>query len=93
MIGQPGIGKSRLVAELPRLGDGLTILTGQCRAITESSSLEPLLEVARAAIRDGRSVAQGVAEIDAGRPGRGGGGRMPAPGRAGAPDLAWAARA
>jgi class 3 adenylate cyclase len=33
-IGQPGIGKSRLVAELPRLDEGLTILTGQCRAIT-----------------------------------------------------------
>ena len=63
VIGQPGIGKSRLVAELPRLEDGLTILTGQCRAITESSSLEPLLEVARAAIPNGSSLSEGIAEV------------------------------
>ena len=49
VLGQPGIGKSRLVAEVRRLRGGLTVLTGQCRATTAASSLEPLLEVARAA--------------------------------------------
>jgi class 3 adenylate cyclase len=89
VIGQPGIGKSRLVAELPRLGDGLTILTGQCRAITESSSLEPLLEVARAAVPDGRSVSEGIAEMMAGDQDAA---AVAACLRrdAGAPDVAWA---
>jgi class 3 adenylate cyclase len=63
VVGQPGIGKSRLVAELPSLGDGLAVLTGQCRAITESSSLEPLLEVARAAIPGARDVPHGIAQL------------------------------
>jgi tetratricopeptide (TPR) repeat protein len=63
VVGQPGIGKSRLAAELSSLGDGLTILTGQCRAITESSSLEPLLEVARAAIPGDRSASDGISQI------------------------------
>ena len=88
LIGQPGIGKSRLVAELPRLGDGLTILTGQCRAITESSSLEPLLEVARAAIPDGQTVAEGVAAL---MPGDQDAAAVAAclHRAAGAPDVAW----
>ena len=89
VIGQPGIGKSRLTAELPRLGDELTILTGQCRAITESSSLEPLLEVARAALPDGRSVAEGVAAL---MPGDEDAAAVAAclHRAAGAPDVAWA---
>jgi len=89
VIGQPGIGKSRLVAELPRLDDGLTILTGQCRAITESSSLEPLLEVARGAIPEGRSLPEGIAEVMPGDPDAAAIAACLRPGTA-APDVAWA---
>jgi class 3 adenylate cyclase len=45
VVGQPGIGKSRLAAEVPRLRPDTTVLTGHCRAQT-GSSLEPLLEIA-----------------------------------------------
>jgi class 3 adenylate cyclase len=60
VLGQPGIGKSRLVADIPRLGDGLAVLTGQCRRGTGASSLEPLLEVARAALADGPDIPTAV---------------------------------
>jgi class 3 adenylate cyclase/tetratricopeptide (TPR) repeat protein len=91
VLGQPGIGKSRLVSEVRRLGAGVTVLTGQCRASSASFSLEPLLEVARGALPEGREVLQGVAELmpgDADAPvvavclERGA--------AAGAPDIAWA---
>ncbi|MDX6522228.1 MAG: hypothetical protein QOF08_2833 [Gaiellales bacterium] len=63
VLGQPGIGKSRLVSEVRRLGEGVTVLDGHCRASAGSFSLEPLLEVARAALPDGRAVSRGVAEL------------------------------
>ena len=89
VVGQPGIGKSRLVSELGRLGDGLTVLTGQCRAITESSSLEPLLEVARAAIPGDRSASEGIAQIMGGDEDADAVAACLREG-AGAPDVAWA---
>jgi class 3 adenylate cyclase/tetratricopeptide (TPR) repeat protein len=88
VLGQPGIGKSRLVSDLPRLADGLAPLTGNCRPVTGSSSLEPLLEVARDALAaDGASVADLMpgdtdAEAVAACLARGA--------EAGAPDIAWA---
>jgi class 3 adenylate cyclase/tetratricopeptide (TPR) repeat protein len=86
VLGQPGIGKSRLVAEIPRLRDGLTVLSGQCRATAAASSLEPLLEVIRAATGNGRRpppLAAGDADAVAAVVER--------PGAVGAPDVAWAA--
>jgi class 3 adenylate cyclase/tetratricopeptide (TPR) repeat protein len=68
VLGQPGIGKSRLVAELPRLGSDLTVLTGQCRATATASSLEPLLEAARGAIPATQTTAEGVAALMPGDP-------------------------
>ncbi len=52
VLGQPGIGKSRLVSEVSRLRSDLTVLVGHCRATTGPSSLEPLHEVVRAVIPD-----------------------------------------
>ena len=52
VLGQPGIGKSRLVSEVSRLRSGLTVLVGHCRATTGPSSLEPLHEVVRAVMPD-----------------------------------------
>jgi class 3 adenylate cyclase len=63
VLGQPGIGKSRLAAEVPRLRAGLAVLIGQCRATTGSSSLEPLLEVVRGAIPDGRDAREALVEL------------------------------
>ena len=67
MLGQPGIGKSRLVSELQR-ADGATTLTGHCRATASSSPLEPLVEAARAAIPDGRFTERAVAGLMPGDP-------------------------
>ena len=53
VLGQPGIGKSRLIAEIDDRRPDLTVLTGHCRATTGSSSLAPLLEAARSAIPAG----------------------------------------
>ena len=61
VLGQPGIGKSRLVSELPRLRDGLTVLIGHCRAMPGSSALEPMLEVVRAAAPAGRELSDAIA--------------------------------
>ena len=86
VLGQPGIGKSRLVAEIPRLRDGLTVLSGQCRATAAASSLEPLVEVLRAATGNGFRM-QSLATGDAGAVAA----VIERPGAAGAPDVAWAA--
>jgi class 3 adenylate cyclase/tetratricopeptide (TPR) repeat protein len=91
VLGQPGIGKSRLAAEVPRLRPGTTVLTGHCRAQT-GSSLEPLLEIA-AGLADGeRDVAEAIV---AAMPGDGDADAVAAclaPGGArAAPDIAWAA--
>ena len=86
VLGQPGIGKSRLVAEIPRLRDGLTVLSGQCRATAAASSLEPLVEVLRAATGNGFRM-QALATGDAGAVAA----VIERPGAAGAPDIAWAA--
>ncbi len=90
VLGQPGIGKSRLVSEVPRLGDGLTVLTGHCRATAGASSLEPLLEAARGAVaEEGRDAAHGVAGLMPGDPDAQAVAACLA-GAAGAPDIAWA---
>ena len=62
MLGQPGIGKSRLVSELQRAAEATT-LTGHCRATASASPLEPLVEAARAAIPDGRFTEPAVAAL------------------------------
>ena len=54
VLGQPGIGKSRLVSEVPGSVSDVTVLVGHCRATTGASSLEPLLEVVRGATSTGR---------------------------------------
>jgi tetratricopeptide (TPR) repeat protein len=90
VVGQPGIGKSRLVAELIRVADGLTVLTGHCRATTESSSLEPLLEAVRGAIPPGVDAAEGVRRLMPGDEDAAAVAECLRPG-AGAPDVAWAA--
>lgn len=91
VLGQPGIGKSRLVSEVRGLGEAVTVLAGHCRTSAGSFSLEPLLEVARGALPEGRGVSQGVAEL---MPGDGDAPAVAAClGRgaaAGAPDVAWA---
>jgi class 3 adenylate cyclase/tetratricopeptide (TPR) repeat protein len=62
VTGEPGIGKSRLIAELGRLGHELEVLVGQCRP-TSGSAVEPLLEVARSTVPRGRASADAVAAI------------------------------
>ena len=87
VLGQPGIGKSRLASELPRLADGLMPLIGNCRPVTGSSSLEPLLDVARHALADGATVADlmpGDADTEAVAA------CLARGSEAGAPDIAWA---
>ena len=44
VIGQPGIGKSRLLAELTREAGGVTVLTCQCRESGGEWSLGPVVE-------------------------------------------------
>ena len=91
VLGQPGIGKSRLVLEVPRLGPDLTVLTGHCRATPGASSLEPLLEVARRAIPEGRDPADALAELMAGDPdARAVAACLASERTAAAPDIAWA---
>jgi class 3 adenylate cyclase/tetratricopeptide (TPR) repeat protein len=91
VLGQPGIGKSRLVAELPRLGDDPTVLIGHCRAAGGWSLLEPLLEAARAAVSGGRDASECFVELMPGDPEAWAVAACLAPsGAAGAPDIAWA---
>jgi AAA ATPase domain/Adenylate and Guanylate cyclase catalytic domain len=91
VLGQPGIGKSRLAAEVRRLRADTVVLTGHCRATT-GSSLEPLLEIGRALATDGRDVTEAIL---AAMPDDGDAPAVAAclaPGGApGAPDIAWAA--
>ncbi len=83
LMGQPGIGKSRLVAELARLDGGFTVLTGNCRATAASSLMQPLLEVTQAL---------SVAELMPDDPQAGAVASCLEPdGDAGAQDVAWAA--
>src|SRR5439155_14716752 len=74
-----------------RFGDGLNVLTGHRRATTGSSSAEPLIEVARAAVRDGVDLSEGVRELMAGEEDAAAvAACLAGPGAAGAPDVAWA---
>jgi hypothetical protein len=91
VLGQPGIGKSRLVLEVPRLAPDLSVLTGQCRATPGASSLEPLLEVARGALPEGADTAAAIAGLLPGDPDAGAIAACLAPERSvAAPDVGWA---
>jgi class 3 adenylate cyclase/tetratricopeptide (TPR) repeat protein len=91
VLGQPGLGKSRLVAEVPRLRDDLIVLVGHCRAMLGPSALEPLLEVAAATAPDGRELPDAVLELMPGEPDAAAVAACLAPaGVASAPDVAWA---
>src|SRR5436305_9550957 len=61
VLGQPGIGKSRLASEVRRLRADVTVLHGHCRATT-GSSLEPLREVAGGSAPGDRDRAEAIAE-------------------------------
>jgi class 3 adenylate cyclase/tetratricopeptide (TPR) repeat protein len=91
VLGQPGIGKSRLASEVRRLRADVTVLHGHCRATT-GSSLEPLLEVAGGIAPGDRDLGEAIVEA---MPGDGDAAAVAAglaPGGArGAPDIAWAA--
>ena len=76
-LGQAGIGKSRLVSELPRLRDDVRLLVGHCRATSVSSSLEPLVEAVRGATSTRPHHRGGGRRPDGGAPRRGGGRRVP----------------
>jgi tetratricopeptide (TPR) repeat protein len=50
IVGQPGIGKSRLKIEIREtLPDGIRWLEGRCQSFTRSTSYSPLIEVLRSA--------------------------------------------
>jgi class 3 adenylate cyclase/tetratricopeptide (TPR) repeat protein len=57
VLGQPGIGKSRLVSELAGSPDSALAVSGHCRSTGRSWALEPLVEAMLAAVPDGASVA------------------------------------
>ncbi len=91
VLGQPGIGKSRLAAEVPRLRPDTTVLTGHCRTQT-GSSLEPLLEVAAGLAGGAGDAAEAIVAAMPGDPDARAVADGLAPGGArGAPDIAWAA--
>jgi class 3 adenylate cyclase len=91
VLGQPGIGKSRLAAEVSRLRADAMTLTGHCRA-TSAASLEPLLEIARGLGAGGREMTEAIAGAMPGDPDAAAVAACLAPGAArGAPDIAWAA--
>ena len=91
VLGQPGIGKSRLAGEVRRLRADVTVLQGHCRATT-GSSLEPLVEIAGGIAPGGRDLAETVAETMRGDDDADAVVACLAPGGArGAPDIAWAA--
>ena len=88
VLGQPGIGKSRLVAEIPRLRTGLATYTGQCRRGSDASSLEPMLEIARAI---GGERPDAVVEVMGGDPdAQAVAACLSQPAAAGSTDVAWA---
>ena len=63
VLGEPGIGKSRLVAELHAIaGEGATVLTGRCPAYGEGITFWPLRE-AVLHVRGGRSADELAAEL------------------------------
>jgi class 3 adenylate cyclase/tetratricopeptide (TPR) repeat protein len=91
VLGQPGIGKSRLVSDVPRLRDDLTVLVGHCRAMLGPSALEPLLEVAAATAPDGRKLPEAILDLMPGEPDAAAVAACLAPvGAASAPDVGWA---
>jgi len=88
ILGQPGIGKSRLVAELRGMRDDLVVLTGHCRRTAGATSLEPVLEAVREALpgdAERAAVALMPGDPDAAQVA----GCLTRPG-AGAPDITWA---
>ena len=90
-LGQAGIGKSRLVSELPRIRDDVRLLVGHCRATSVSSSLEPLVEAVRGATSTGRITAAEVDALMSGHPeSTAVAACLAPPGAAGGPDTAWA---
>jgi class 3 adenylate cyclase/tetratricopeptide (TPR) repeat protein len=88
ILGQPGIGKSRLVTELRSLRDDLVVLTGHCRRTAGATSLEPVLEAVRELLpgdAEQAAVALMPGDPDAAQVA----GCLTRPG-AGAPDIVWA---
>ena len=67
MLGEPGIGKTRLAAALvSQLGDGALCLTGRCVPYGEGTTYLPLADVVRAAVGPGdlrRNIARRAAGI------------------------------
>jgi class 3 adenylate cyclase/tetratricopeptide (TPR) repeat protein len=57
VLGQPGIGKSRLVSEIAGNPDAALAVAGHCRSTGRSWALEPLVEAMLAAVPDGATVA------------------------------------
>jgi class 3 adenylate cyclase len=91
VLGQPGIGKSRLVSEMPSLRADLTFLVGHCRAMLAPSALEPLLEVAAATAPAGRDLPEAILDLMPGEPDAPAVAACLAPaGAASTPDVAWA---
>ncbi len=91
LIGEPGIGKSRLVAELIRAERDVTVLVGNCRATTSTTLMEPLVEAARSAFPDATDPAAAVAGLMPGDPEAADvAACLSANGSAGVPDIAWA---
>jgi class 3 adenylate cyclase/tetratricopeptide (TPR) repeat protein len=102
VVGEAGVGKSRLAAEFQRGVDG-TVLYGQCLPYGEGITYWPLAEVVRqaAAIRDEHSVGAARARISTLLAGEPTGSRVAsvlwqalglAEGTASSADIAWAAR-
>ena len=69
VLGQAGIGKSRLVAEVKRLRDDVSVLTGHCRSTAGATPMAPWLEVAWAAVPPDLGSTAGIAELMPGDPG------------------------
>jgi class 3 adenylate cyclase/tetratricopeptide (TPR) repeat protein len=91
VLGQPGIGKSRLVSDVPRLRDDLTVLVGHCRAMLGSSALEPMLEVAAATAPAARKLPEAILDLMPGETDAPAVAACLAPaGAASAPDIGWA---
>ena len=76
VVGEPGIGKSRLVSELVRVvADEATVVTGQCVSYGEGAAYAPLREIvgaidldrALADVDDRQSIEEGVSDFLEGR--------------------------